>query len=159
MAAVSSMIRTALLVSDLERSTAFYKEMFDLTEVYAEGELTNEVSAKLLGRPASTKTRYRILKADPKLNRGMIGLFELSGPKPPKLEVVRDTGHIGQACLVFYCADLAAVTRKLEAGGYDILCPPLYLQVRDGLGQPEMTFFDPDGIMINLIQRAPDDPN
>jgi predicted enzyme related to lactoylglutathione lyase len=159
MATVSTMIRTALIVSDLDRSKAFYKEMFDLTEVYAEGELTHEGGAKLLGMPASTRTRYCILKAEKDLNRGMVGLFELTNPRPPKVEVQKKSVNVGQACLVFYCADLEAVTRKLKAGGHTILCPPTYLQVTPTKGQPEMTFFDPDGIMINLIQRDPSNPN
>ena len=159
MAVVSTMIRTALMVSDLERSAAFYKEIFDLTEVYATGELTHPAASKLLGMPPSTKTRYRILKAEKDLNRGMIGLFELSNPQPPKANVQQQSANIGQVCLVFYCADLEAVTKKLIAGGHTILCPPTHLQVTATKGQPEMTFFDPDGIMINLIQRDPADPN
>ena len=159
MADVSTMVRTALMVSDLERSTAFYKDMFGLTELYNEGELVHETAPKLLGMPPGTRTRYRILKAEKGLNRGMVGLFELSNPKPPKLEVDKTSAHIGQTCLVFYCADLEAVTQKLKAGGHTILCPPMHLQVNEKKGQPEMTFFDPDGIMINLIQRDPNDPN
>ncbi len=159
MADVSTMVRTALFVSDLEHSTAFYKDIFGLTEVYNQGELTHPAAAKLVGMPPTTKTRFRILKAEKGLNRGMIGLFELSNPKPAKLEVDKTAAHIGQTCLVFYCADLAAVTQKLKAGGHAILCPPTHLQVNEFKGQPEMTFFDPDGIMINLIQRDPNDPN
>jgi catechol 2,3-dioxygenase-like lactoylglutathione lyase family enzyme len=159
MADVSTMIRTALIVSDLDRSARFYEEMFGLSEVYAQGELSHDAGAKLLGMPGTVKIRYRILKAEKNLNRGMVGLFELTNPRPPTVEKQRKSVNVGDACLVFYCADLDAVYRKLVAGGHMVLCPPTHLQVTAAKGQPEMTFFDPDGVLINLIQRDPSNPN
>jgi len=39
-----------------------------------------------------------------------------------------------------------------------VLCPPLMLEVDGVARQREMTFRDPDGVLINLIEWDPDDP-
>ena len=158
MMAVGVMVRTALFVSDLDRSTAFYRDILGIAGTYNEGELTHEAAAKLLGMPASAKIRYRILKQADGPNRGMVGLFEITNPAPPTFTKRRDGISIGETCLVFYCDDVEAVHQKLIAEGHTVLCPPTHLQVTPTKGQPEMVFADPDGVLVNLIQRDPNDP-
>lgn len=155
---VGTMVRTALFVADLERSSAFYRDILGLTGLYAEGQLTHAAAAQLLGMPAAATIRYRILKAPDRPNRGMVGLFEVSNPAPPAVTKRRGGINVGEACLVFYCDDVAATHRKLLEQGYAVLCPPLHLQVTATKGQPEMVCMDPDGVLVNLIQRDPDDP-
>lgn len=162
---VGTMVRTAVIVSNLDRSTAFYNNILGLTGVYAEGELTHAAGAKLLGMPDTARIRYRILKADGP-NRGMVGLFEVTNPSPPAMSKLRDSVNVGEAVMVFYCDDTEAVHKKLIEGGHTVVCPPTVLEVRpksgvigdEGRSQPEMVFADPDGMLINLIQRHPDDP-
>ncbi len=60
---------------------------------------------------------------------------------------------------MFYCDDVEGVHRKLVNGGHTVVCPPTHLQVTEKKGQPEMVFMDPDGVLVNLIQRDPNDPN
>lgn len=162
MALISPMVRTALIVSDLERSTEFYKSIFEMDEVYAEGGLSHATAAKLLGMPAGTDLRYRILRVGD-LNKGMVGLFELKNPTPPTVEKRIDGCSVGETALVFYCAELDIVHDRLIKGGHVVLCPPLHLDVEiEGgaiktadRGQREMTFRDPDGVLVNLIERDP----
>ena len=162
MALISPMVRTALFVRDLDQSTAFYRDVFELEEVYAEGGLTHATATKLLGMPPETNVRYRILRAT-NINKGMVGLFELTNPAPPTVEKRLDACSAGEACLVFYCEDLDIVHDRLVAGGHIVLCPQLHLEVdieggaikAADRGQREMTFRDPDGVMINLIERDP----
>ncbi len=156
--AVGTMVRSALIVSNLERSTVFYREILGIAGTYAEGELTHPAAAKLLGMPASSLTRYRIIKQEGGPNRGMVGLFEVSNPAPPPFTKRKDSVNVGEVCLVFYCDDVEGVHRKLVAAGHTVLCPPTHLQVTKDKGQPEMVFMDPDGILVNLIQRDPNDP-
>lgn len=162
MSLISPMVRTALFVSDLERSTAFYKDIFELEDVYAEGGLTHATATKLLGMPPETGIRYRILRSAG-LNKGMVGLFELKNPEPPAMSKNMDKCNVGEACLVFYCANLDVVHDRLIAGGHTVLYPPTHLKVdieggaiqSADRGQREMTFRDPDGVMVNLIERDP----
>jgi len=158
MAQVGTMVRTALFVSSLERSTAFYRDILGIAGTYAEGELKHPAGAKLIGMPEGTTVRYRILKQLDGPNRGMVGLFEATNPTPPTFTKRKEGINIGEACLVFYCDDVEGVHQKLIAGGHTIVCPPTHLQVTATKGQPEMVFMDPDGVLVNLIQRDPNDP-
>jgi catechol 2,3-dioxygenase-like lactoylglutathione lyase family enzyme len=159
MTSVGTMVRTALIVSNLERSTAFYREVLGIAGTYAEGELTHPAGATLIGMPVGATVRYRIIKQAGGPNRGMVGLFEVTNPSPPTFQKRRDGVNIGEAVLVFYCDDVNEVHRKLVAGGHTVVCPPTHLQVTASKGQPEMVFMDPDGVLVNLIQRDPNDPN
>jgi len=152
------MVRTALIVADVERSTRFYRDILGIAGTYAEGELTHDAGAKLLGMPPGTRIKYRILKQEGGPNRGMVGLFEASNPAPPGFTKRKDGVNVGEAVLVFYCDDVEGVHKKLVAGRHTVVCPPTHLQVTANKGQPEMVFMDPDGILVNLIQRDPNDP-
>lgn len=167
MALVSPMVRTALFVSDIDRSAAFYRNVLDLEDVYAEGGLTHATAVKLLGMPPETGIQYKILRSAG-LNKGMVGLFQLKDPSPPALSKRMDGCSVGETCLVFYCADLDVVHDRLIEGGHHVVCPPMHLEVdieggaikpdangSQGRGQREMTFHDPDGVLINLIERDP----
>jgi catechol 2,3-dioxygenase-like lactoylglutathione lyase family enzyme len=152
----SPMVRTALFVADLERSTRFYQDVLGLAEIWYEGDLSSGNANELLGMPAGSYTKARILKADGP-EWGMVGIFEVSNPTPPDLS--RDASQInqGETCLVFYHANLDDVTAKLNAGDHHILCAPLLLNMEGKGRQREMTFRDPDGVLINLIESDPDD--
>ncbi len=154
--AISPLVRSALFVRDLERSTRFYRDLLGLTEVWYEGELTDGNAHQLLGMPAGGVTKARILKAEGPA-WGMIGLFEISNPSPPVAQVDSTKINIGETCLVFYSTDLDRVLRELEAGEHAVLCPPLLLEVDGKARQREMTFRDPDGVLINLIEWGFDD--
>lgn len=157
MARLSPMVRAALFVRDLEASTRFYRDLLGLEECWYEGDLSDGNAHALLGMPAGTAVRARILKA-PGPAWGMVGLFELNDPRP--LAVARDASraNLGESCLVFYCADLDPVVEQLETAGYPVLCPPLVLRLAGQDRQREMCCRDPDGIMINLIEWDPDEP-
>ena len=162
MALVSPMVRTALFVSDLDQSVRFYEDILELREVYAAGSLVHETAAKLLGMPPETNVDYKILRSSG-LNKGMVGFFAVSDPSPPPVSKSKNSCNIGETCLVFNCADLDVVHDRLVKGGHHVVCPPLHLEVEiedgaiqsDDRGQREMTFHDPDGVLVNLIERDP----
>jgi len=155
---LSAMIRTALFVTDLERSTAFYRDVLGLAGVFWEGALEGESLERLLAVPPGTRCRARILQSSREATAGMVGLFELDRPQaaPPPEAATREPAVPGAACLVFYCSDLDTVTERLRAGGHRIICAPLPLVHEGRTKQREMTFADPDGVMINLIEWDPD---
>jgi catechol 2,3-dioxygenase-like lactoylglutathione lyase family enzyme len=151
---LSPMIRTALFVADLDRSTAFYREVLGLDNVFWEGELEGESLERLLSVPTGTRCRARILQSGD-TSVGMVGLFELDTPPVVDQTIVTEA-RPGAACLVFYCSDLDEVTARLRAGEHRIVCAPLPLVHEGRTKQREMTFADPDGVMINLIEWDPD---
>ena len=155
---LSPLIRTAIIVRDLERSARFYRGLLGLDEVYYEGELGSGNAHRLLGVPAGTPCRALILKAaGPAL--GMVGLFELGGPRPAATGPVATGAQAGETCLVFYCSDLDPVHAGVETAGGSCLCAPLALEVDGYVKQREMTLRDPDGVLVNLIEWDPARPD
>ncbi len=150
--AVSQMVRAALMVSDLDKSRAFYTNVLGLTAVYLEGEATGGNMHALIGMPASITTRIVILKVDGKPEYGMVGLFEVKNPSPPPIQRQNSSSNVGELCLVFYCDNLDPVHEYAKANGLAIVSPPVPLRVRGHVKQREMTLRGPDGEKINLIE-------
>lgn len=149
---VSPMVRAALTVSNLERSKAFYTEVLGLTEVFLESAVDGGNMYALMGVPATTRARICILKTPGSAAYGMVGLFELTDPQPARLDHRGVGSLIGELCMVFYCPDLDAVMRAVEARRLVVVAPPIALEVRGRVKQREMTFRGPDGEKINLIE-------
>ncbi len=61
MPAFSPMIRAALIVPDLDRSRAFYKEILDLDEVFVEGEVSDGNMWEVLAVPDSYQRSLRLI--------------------------------------------------------------------------------------------------
>jgi catechol 2,3-dioxygenase-like lactoylglutathione lyase family enzyme len=160
MVQISPMVRTAVFVSDIEKSIVFYNTVLGLKDVYAEGALTHRAGAELLGVKADTPIRYHILRSQ-NVNKGMVGLFEVKEPNPSSIKRDKTRYNVGEACMVFYCDNLDEVVTELSKINYKPLCPPIFLEVdvKTGFlksqqrGQREMTFRDPDGVLLNLIER------
>ena len=147
---VSRIVRTAIFVSDLEKSVRFYKEALGYGRVYANGVLEHKVGHALIGVPDDSVIRYEIVQAD-ELNFGMVGLFEAK-PAPPSFTRANRGANLGEGCMVFFATDIHAVRDRVVELGGEIVCEPQLLVVHD-LRQLEMTCRDPDGMMINIIER------
>lgn len=144
------------MVADLDTSTNFYRAL-GLTEVYFEGALDGASAAATLHMPASISVTCRILKRPDTANFGMIGLFEIADPAPaPMPRTAWMTPRAGEVALVFYVADIdAALARATDAGATGVAAPTLFTMPHRS--QREALLRDPDGILINLIERAPDE--
>lgn len=152
---LSALVRSALMVADLDRSSAFYGDVLGMRDVYWEGVLRGTSVERLLAVPEGSICRARILTATPQ-NMGMVGLFEISNPQPATVRKDPTTSQIGEAFLVFYASDLDVVMARLAAAGHTVVCPPIALEHDGKVKQREMTCADPDGIKINLIEWDPD---
>jgi catechol 2,3-dioxygenase-like lactoylglutathione lyase family enzyme len=153
----SPLIRTALMVRDLERSRAFYEAVLSLQGLYLDADLTATISWKLLGLAPGTAIRAAILKpreidGRPAPDFGMLGLFELATAQPavaPPASAVR----FGEAVLVFYVADIDAALRAVVAGGGSVLSGPERFRMPDlDVDVAEAIVRDPEGVAVNLVQ-------
>ncbi|MSO97160.1 MAG: VOC family protein [Rhodospirillaceae bacterium] len=149
---VSQMVRAALMVSDLEKSREFYTNVLGLTEVYSEGVAKGGNMHALIGMPDSITTRVCILKVPGKPAYGMVGLFEVKDPAPPKIQRQNASSNVGEFCIVFYCDNLDPVHEQAKKRGLTIVSPPVPLHVRGHVKQREMTIRGLDGEKINLIE-------
>ena len=110
---------------------------------------------ELIGMPAGVTTRVCILKQPDFSAYGMVGLFEVNNPAPPRIERPSQGSNIGELCMVFYCSDLDELIRRAEGHAHSIIREPVRLRVRGHIKQREMALRGPDGEKINLIEWDP----
>lgn len=153
-ALVTPLKRTAIIVRDLERSLAFYRDALGMT-VWVQGSAGAELPAlyQLLGIPPCS-TRWVILQSMG-VDFGMVGLFELTNPAPQDdTHPAIDRVNRGEACLVFHTSDVDRVYATAQRMGLTVLCPPLRLELaQHGVVSKEMTLRDPNGVLCNFIQN------
>ena len=151
---ISALVRTAIMVRDLQRSSDFYRDVLGLTERRFKGTIEDARAAALLGIDPGTHLHAEILKAEgPPF--GMIGLFQVD-PLPDSPPPPRGGTKVGETCLVFYAPDLKEISDRLVAGGHEIVSPATEISVHAGHSSREMVFRDPDGVLINCIERDPE---
>lgn len=156
----SPLVRTAVMVRDLDRARRWYGEVLGLTQVYFEGDLSATSSWRLLGMKEGSAIRACILKAAPGdypvPDFGMVGLFEMGDKTVPELAGQRADGvRFGEAVLVFYHRDLNAATKRAVELGGSIVCPATAFKIPGRADGREMVMRDPDGQAVNLIEAPP----
>lgn len=155
--ACSALIRATLFVRDLERSTAFYGAL-GLTTVYYEGLLEDPSASALIGFDLHWPYAVRILKAEGP-NFGMVGLFQLdSRHEAEVIPPAAGAARIGEAALIFYTAHLDETVSRLTAAGATWLGPKHVFRLPHR-AQAEISLRDPDGVLVNLIERDPTEQN
>jgi catechol 2,3-dioxygenase-like lactoylglutathione lyase family enzyme len=156
----SPLVRTALLVRNLERARAWYGAVLGLTTVYFEGDLSATSSWRLLGMKEGSPIRACILKAAPGdypvPDFGMLGLFEMGDASIPEIPGQRAEGvRFGEAVIVFYHRNLDEATRLAVEHGGSVVCPAIGFKIPGRADGREMVLRDPDGVAVNLIEAPP----
>ena len=149
--AISEIHHVGLSVADLERSVAFYRDILGFRKTL-DMPLKGSNLERLLKLRPGTKARSIIMQA----GRAITGEVELiafdppserpSGPKRP--------GDPGVFMLSFEVKDetLAAVHERLRQNGIRFIAEPLDLPLPGYGAIKALSFEDPDGIIIELIQ-------
>jgi len=155
-APILRLLRTAIIVKDLDKSRAYYETL----GFKAEGGFDN--SRNPAGNPfplSSPSTRSRLLiLSDGALSGARIGLVEFSGPSPTDNRLSLAHVAIGNPVFVLDVADADALYRSLRARGVDFIEPPqVYLSKQldeDGKPMRGKVFhaWDPDGYLIEFLQ-------
>jgi catechol 2,3-dioxygenase-like lactoylglutathione lyase family enzyme len=146
--------RTTLIVRDLARSLAFYRDGLGMT-VWYDDEVVLSGRGLAAGQPGD-RTRLVILKAqDPVI--GMLGLLQWVEPVLPPPAAERTRLGIGDVVFVMQTDDVAGVRQRLVALGARIFAEPHPFEVRGADGQvarmTSLSVWDPDGYFIELNQR------
>ena len=151
----SPLSRAAIMVENLERSEAFYRDVMGLTEVFFSGVIEGEPFKsdinRLLGMPLTADVRAIMLRGPNTPSVGMIAMFEVTNPSPPKRPDPGPSISLGEVCLVFNHPDLDSVMERLKARNAVIVQEPVSM-IMGASPQRETTFRDPDGTLINLIE-------
>lgn len=150
----SPLLRTSIFVRNTEQSLALYRDILGMT-VLEQREIGGPQVGRLLGlKDCRVRATYLTAEDSPV---GRIALFEVLDLQPPELpRPPTHTVHRGQTSLVLGTREAPALYRDLKAQGYDFMCEPTD-STRPGVGTTtEMIFFDPDGVLVALIQFTPE---
>ena len=144
----------SLFVRDLDRSLVLYRDILGLKEYY-DDRFTDPDVTKNLGLQGK-ELHVVFLKSDD--DTGMIGLFDIVdeealGSDTPTQPALPNSIQPGDVAAVFYCSDLDRLVPLIEAAGCKLLHPPMTFKHQDFPESREMVFWDPDGIVVNLVER------
>ena len=134
-------------VSDLGRSIAFYRDLLGFHVAYERGEVTAEYMPRLVGILGA---RLKIAGLDiPGLHLDLIEYISPESTARPG-----PTSDVGNVHVGFTVDDLWAAYRHLSAAGVLFKSEPVSPTVGPNKGGWAVYFVDPDGITLEMIQRA-----
>ena len=145
--------RTTIIVRDLDRSVAFYRDLLGM-DVFYEGHIGNPGASELMGMDISGLNMVVLIVEG--ADTGMIGLMELLDVNPPLEETAWSaTVKMGETILVIPTDNMKALHERMVEQGYTVATPPTKMEVPNRPEIHEMMARDPDGVIVNLTQRGP----
>jgi catechol 2,3-dioxygenase-like lactoylglutathione lyase family enzyme len=150
----ATLLRTTLMVQDVDRSIAFYARLGFVQE----GEMGGPRSPESPFPINSRSSRYRLVILGSGQG-GKIGLLSFDDARPaPTRTLERERIGLGDMVFVMDVPDAAAVHAALTAAGAKIVEPPQVFKSSktDAQGKPlegrVFHVFDPDGYLIEILQ-------
>jgi catechol 2,3-dioxygenase-like lactoylglutathione lyase family enzyme len=152
----SALLRTTLIVSDLDRTLAFYQRLGFRPESDRGGP-RKPGSPFPVDAPATVFRLVILATSDPQ--GGKIGLLTFGKPSPPVTVPARPKVGIGDMVFVIRVDDLPAVYADLKGAGAPLVEPepvPFDMQRPDGSAARGALFhvFDPDGRLVEVMAPA-----
>lgn len=145
--------RTTVVVSNLERSLAFYRDLLGM-DVYFLGDIGNPGASAVTALDCDGIRMVVLNVAGAEF--GMVGLMEIRGARPA-LAATQWSSRLrtGEAILVIPTENLQLLHRRLVEAGACVVAPPVRVEVPGRPEVHEMMVRDPDGLVVNLTQRGP----
>jgi catechol 2,3-dioxygenase-like lactoylglutathione lyase family enzyme len=150
--------RLTIFCRDLDRSLAFYRDLLDLVAV-EEKAIEGSAAGGLLQLPPC---RIRIaLLAPSESAPPILGLFEIGGVDLDHLAPAQGRPAHGQSALVLRTDAFDRVRERLESAGVRFLTPALVYPKRQASAVSpaglyhEMIFYDPDDVLVSVMQIDP----
>jgi len=137
-----------MTVSDLDRSVAFYGDVFGLP---LDGEFAVPAEFALQVSRVNAACRGAFLK----VGDAVLELLEYRDADGRPYEL--GNGDVGAAHPCFEVEDLDAAYARLQALGADCFTEPLPIDEGDLAGYRWLYFKDPDGIVVELFQPPSDE--
>lgn len=145
---VTGIHHTSLVVSDLEKSLKFYRDMLGMTIA-----VDTEMSGEMLDREvALTGAQVRVVLLSHDGKPPYVELLQYYSPlgKPyPHDARCCDVGFPHIAVIV---PDIQDVYRRLSQQGVKFTAPPQYVDAGAFRGSQTVYCYDPDGIVVELWQ-------
>jgi len=144
--------RTSIVVGDLERSRSFYEKVMGF-KVFYDQVIESEAEGRMLGLPGA-KVRVISLQSGTAVE-GMVGLLSVLSAKVNPRQTVRQALKTPDVALVFMTDEIVAVYERAKAWGATIQCPPVEYEIPQRGTCAGLTFYDPDGLLIEMTQFGP----
>jgi catechol 2,3-dioxygenase-like lactoylglutathione lyase family enzyme len=145
--------RTTVVVSNMERSLAFYRDLLGM-DVYYQGEIGNPGASAVTAVDCESIRMVVLNVGGAEL--GMVGLMEIRGARPALAATQWDTRlKTGEAILVIPTENMKLLHQRLLEAGACVVAPPVRIEVPGRPEVHEMMVRDPDGLVVNLTQRGP----
>tara|TARA_B100002052_G_C15805383_1_gene563248 strand:- start:516 stop:1007 length:492 start_codon:yes stop_codon:yes gene_type:complete len=150
--------RITLFCRDLEKSLALYRDILGFEEVESKTIQTKAFNELMNIHDKNCFVRISYLQSE-RSDHGLIALFEINSSKLDKNQSIQTTQiQYGQSVIVLSTKDHNKIYRELKKKDYTFLVEPTEYEkledseyIKAGLYK-EMSFYDPDGFLINLIE-------
>lgn len=147
---ISSVHHACIPVNDMEKSIAFYRDLFGLKVVLDE-ELEDDNFAKATGR-SGYRERIVLLQEEKVMN-GMVELIEFISPKGERVSPPRaGLGDVGNIILAFETKDIEKIYKIFSEKGVKFFSAPDVVSVPKFGSAKRVILWDPDGNMIEMFQ-------
>ena len=150
--------RITLFCRDLEKSLALYRDILGFEEVESKTIQTKAFNELMNIHDKNCFVRISYLQSE-RSDHGLIALFEINSSELDKNQSIQATQiQYGQSVIVLSTKDHKKIYRELKKKDYTFLVEPTEYEksedsdyIKAGLYK-EMSFYDPDGFLINLIE-------
>ena len=150
--------RITLFCRDLEKSLALYRDILGFEEVESKTIQTKAFNELMNIHDINCFVRISYLQSE-RSDHGLIALFEINSSELDKNQSIQTTQiQYGQSVIVLSTKDHKKIYRELKKKDYTFLVEPTEYEkledseyIKAGLYK-EMSFYDPDGFLINLIE-------
>ena len=150
--------RITLFCRDLEKSLALYRDILGFEEIESKTIQTKAFNELMNIHDKNCFVRISYLQSE-RSDHGLIALFEINSSELDKNQSIQTTQiQYGQSVIVLSTKDHKKIYRELKKKDYTFLVEPTEYEkledseyIKAGLYK-EMSFYDPDGFLINLIE-------
>ena len=160
MSRVNALARTSIFCRDIDKSLELYRDVLGL-KVIEDKVVEGKGIGAMVG--LGDCRMHIIYLQSPRSDGALVALFEITNPQPPGLPEPESYARVstGQPALVFDSDQVHEIHSELDRRGYRVLTPPMrYVKADDSEYTKagvytELIFFDPDNILVSIVQYEP----
>lgn len=150
---ISPVRRTTIVVTDIERSLAFYRDLLGM-RVFYDQEIASEGEARLLGVPGAAVRIVALMSGESVA--GMVGLMAFQTPSCDARRLIRARADAApDVIFIFLTERIREVHDRLAAHRVPIICPPIAYEIPGRGLSAGLTCRDPNGVVVEFTQFGP----
>ena len=145
---VTGIHHTSLVVSDMERSLRFYRDLLGMTVA-----IDTEMSGEMLDQEvALSGAQARVVELNPGGPAPFLELLQYYSPLGKPFPADARCCDVGMPHIAFLVPDIQDMYQRLSKQGVRFTAPPQYVDAGAFQGCQTVYCYDPDGIVVELWQ-------